>query len=59
MAGFQHAQGLEFTELLCDGEVCRTNRGDDWLFRDAAHLSIPGSLLLTDSFAEAIATAVG
>lgn len=46
---------LELTDVLCPLPTCTVSRGNVWIFRDGAHLSVPGSLTLADEFAAAIA----
>ena len=45
---------LELTDILCPLATCTVSKGDVWIFRDGAHLSVPGSLTLTDEFKVAI-----
>ena len=46
--------GLDFTNLLCPLPTCTVSKGDMWVFRDGAHLSVPGALSLAGSFQSAI-----
>ena len=39
---------------LCSDDTCSTERDDQPVYQDETHLSVPGSLLLTDGLAEAI-----
>jgi peptidoglycan/LPS O-acetylase OafA/YrhL len=41
---------VDFTNDLCTRGSCSTNRGNDWIYRDAAHLSVGGALGLSDHF---------
>ena len=52
--GVAEAGGLDLAGALCPGAVCRTNRGDTWIFRDGAHLSVLGARTLTQTFTQAI-----
>jgi len=45
---------LELTDVLCPLDTCSVSKGEVWLFRDGAHLSVPGSLTLTEEFKAAI-----
>jgi peptidoglycan/LPS O-acetylase OafA/YrhL len=54
LAGLPLAAGVDFTNEICSPSECSTNRGDLWLYRDGAHLSVPGSLLLEPHFATLI-----
>ena len=44
------AESIDFFDTLCAKDPCQTRQGDIWLFRDVAHVSIDGALLLTDDF---------
>lgn len=46
--------GLGLDDLLCERERCRGARGGIWTYRDIDHLSVAGSLLLTDRLQEAL-----
>ena len=46
--------GLDLTDALCPGTVCSVNQAGVWIFRDGAHLSVPGSLQLTAMFEQTI-----
>jgi peptidoglycan/LPS O-acetylase OafA/YrhL len=41
--------GIDFFNILCDADTCFTNKEDKWIFRDGAHLSVPGSIFLTEN----------
>jgi peptidoglycan/LPS O-acetylase OafA/YrhL len=45
---------LDLTDALCPGAICSVNQAGVWMFRDGAHLSVPGALQLTDKFEQAI-----
>jgi peptidoglycan/LPS O-acetylase OafA/YrhL len=45
---------LELNEVLCPSTTCSVSKGDSWIFRDGAHLSVPGALTLSDEFKTAI-----
>lgn len=46
--------GLDLTDALCPGTICSVHQGGVWMFRDGAHLSVPGSLQLTGMFEKTI-----
>ncbi len=48
------ASTLELVDVLCPGSVCTVLKDGVWTFRDGAHLSVPGSLTLSDQFEAAI-----
>jgi len=48
------AVGVDFTTELCDPERCPTKRGDVWLYKDSAHLSVQGAVSLTARFEDLI-----
>jgi hypothetical protein len=48
------ASTLELVDVLCPGSVCTVLKDGVWIFRDGAHLSVPGSLTLSDKFEVAI-----
>jgi peptidoglycan/LPS O-acetylase OafA/YrhL len=45
---------LDLTDALCPGSVCSVNQSGVWVYRDGAHLSVPGALQLTEKFEHAI-----
>jgi hypothetical protein len=45
---------LESEDEFCDARRCQTSRDGTILYRDADHLSVDGSLTLTDRFYRAI-----
>jgi hypothetical protein len=45
---------MDLTDALCPGTVCSVNQAGVWVFRDGAHLSVPGSLRLTAMFEQTI-----
>lgn len=45
---------LELTDSLCSPSRCDVLQQDRFIFRDGAHLSVPGSLTLSDEFRLAI-----
>lgn len=49
---------LDLFEELCPGEICTTNDGDAFRYRDGVHLSVPGSLELTPTFVAALESAL-
>jgi hypothetical protein len=48
---------MDLAGLICTPDTCSSTPGNNWLYRDSAHLSIPGSVALTPAFAAAIARA--
>jgi peptidoglycan/LPS O-acetylase OafA/YrhL len=50
-------RGVDFADILCPGGVCKAVRDGTWWYRDGRHLSVGGSLLLTDSMADTIRAA--
>ncbi len=58
-AGTGGATVLDLFDELCPGDVCSTNVGDTFTFRDGVHLSVPGSLTLTPIFVAALDAALG
>jgi len=48
------AQALDFTDVLCPDATCTVSRNGRWMFRDGAHLSVPGALTLAPLFQNAI-----
>ena len=49
---------IDFVTQLCSATTCSTNRGNVWTYRDGRHLSVRGSLGLTDEFALALRSAL-
>ncbi|MFN8125596.1 MAG: acyltransferase family protein [Candidatus Nanopelagicales bacterium] len=47
------ASTLDLTSALCSGG-CRTNRGDQWLYRDGGHLTVRAARQLGPVFAEVL-----
>ena len=47
-------QVLDPLPTLCSAETCSTERDGEPVYQDETHLSLPGSLLLTDSFRQAL-----
>ncbi|MDA9863354.1 acyltransferase [bacterium] len=45
---------LDLTPDLCDQEICSTNAGDSWVYRDFNHLTPDASERLAENFATAI-----
>jgi peptidoglycan/LPS O-acetylase OafA/YrhL len=54
MANNSAVRALELADTLCPLPSCTVIQGDTWIFRDGAHLSVPGSLTLTNEFETAI-----
>jgi hypothetical protein len=49
---------IDFENEICDAGRCVTSRSGTILYRDADHLSVEGSLTLTDRFYRAIESLV-
>jgi len=45
---------LELADILCPDATCRVLKDGVWIFRDGAHLSVPGALTLTGVFKTAL-----
>jgi peptidoglycan/LPS O-acetylase OafA/YrhL len=54
VAGVSNAALIDFEDEICDARRCETSRKGTILYRDADHLSVDGSLTLTDRFYRAI-----
>lgn len=54
LASAPNADGLNLTNALCTNKICSTNRDGHWLYRDGAHLSVPGAMSVKGLFAETI-----
>ena len=52
--GLAGVSALDFTNDLCTASKCSTNVAKRWRYRDGAHLSVPGSLRLSDRFAREV-----
>ena len=50
VAGARNATALDFDDLLCDSARCAGAHAGTWTYRDSNHLTVSGSLLLTDRF---------
>lgn len=50
---------LDLTDALCPDAICSVNQAGVWMYRDGAHLSVPGALQLTEKFEQAIRQATG
>ncbi len=48
------AATLELADILCPDSTCRVLKDGVWIFRDGAHLSVPGALTLSGAFKTAI-----
>ena len=53
------SSSLDLTDTLCPQATCFVTQGDLWLYRDGAHLSVPGALTLTETFRTAIEARIG
>jgi hypothetical protein len=47
--------GVDLAQNICGRGDCRARRGDLWMYRDGSHLSVNGSLTLTDRLADLVA----
>ena len=45
---------LELSDVLCPESTCRVLQNGVWIFRDGAHLSVPGALTLSGVFKTAL-----
>jgi peptidoglycan/LPS O-acetylase OafA/YrhL len=45
---------LDLRAHFCSDGVCRTNRGDYWMFRDGYHITVAESAALAPAFADAL-----
>ncbi len=59
LSGLTAVSVVDFADAICPGGQCQTLVGQQWVYRDGAHLSVPGSLALTDAFEQAIAAPNG
>ena len=50
--------GVDFAAELCPKTNCSAEQDGLWIYRDSAHLSVPGSLQLTESFRRAMVAAL-
>ncbi len=57
-AAVASASTVDFVDAICTRTTCATNRGNLWLYRDGRHLSVPGSLTLTNDFEAAMRAAL-
>jgi len=48
------AATLELADVLCPEATCRVLKDGVWIFRDGAHLSVPGALTLSGLFKTAM-----
>jgi peptidoglycan/LPS O-acetylase OafA/YrhL len=51
VAGAVDATAFGFDDELCDVSLCSGAHAGTWTYRDVSHLTVAGSLLLTDRFA--------
>ena len=59
IAGFEFVQPIvDFTELFCDENFCNPKVKDKFMFEDNDHLSVDGSIYVSDELARAIAEAL-
>ena len=54
VAGATDATALGFDDMLCDDDRCSGAHAGTWTYRDINHLTVAGSLLLTDRFARVL-----
>ncbi len=57
VAGARDAAALDFDDGLCDAVLCTSANRGIWMYRDVSHLSVEGSLRLTDRFSRALSLA--
>ncbi len=50
VAGSRSAAAIDFDDLLCSALRCAGAHGGTWTYRDSNHLTVSGSLLLTEQF---------
>ena len=55
VANLPDVSALDVTDVLCDASVCPTRVGGAWLYRNSAHLTIAGAMLLRGTFDKLIA----
>jgi peptidoglycan/LPS O-acetylase OafA/YrhL len=53
------ASSVDFFDFLCPSSSCSMYADGRWLYRDGTHLSVDGSLELTESFSALLAAASG
>jgi peptidoglycan/LPS O-acetylase OafA/YrhL len=53
-SGVSTVTEVDFTDQLCPTNRCSTNNGSFFMYRDGAHLSVPGARTLTERFRELI-----
>jgi peptidoglycan/LPS O-acetylase OafA/YrhL len=56
VAGARDASALAFDDLLCGASRCTGAHAGRWTYRDTNHLTVAGSLLLTERFARVFAS---
>ncbi|MFZ4623084.1 MAG: acyltransferase family protein [Rhodoferax sp.] len=54
LAQHPDAKAVDFTDLLCPAATCTVTQNGRWMFRDGAHLSVPGALTLAPRLQTAI-----
>jgi hypothetical protein len=50
---------IDLRPFLCSAGTCATNQGDNWLYKDGAHLTAQESRRLGPVFRDALTTLVG
>ena len=53
------ASSTDFTRDVCNRSFCATETAGTWIYRDAAHLSVDGSLRLARQFAALVRSSAG
>jgi hypothetical protein len=56
VAGARDASALDFDDLLCGPSRCTGAHAGRWTYRDNNHLTVSGSLLLTERFSRVFAS---
>jgi peptidoglycan/LPS O-acetylase OafA/YrhL len=52
VAGARDATAIDFDDLLCSAQRCAGAHAGTWTYRDSNHLTVSGSLLLTERFSQ-------
>jgi hypothetical protein len=55
VAGARNASWVDFDDLLCGAQRCAGSHAGTWTYRDSNHLTVSGSLLLTERFSQIFA----
>ena len=54
LAGLSSVRTLDVGTALCPTEICSTNEGNTWTYRDSSHITVFASLSLAGEFSQAI-----